>query len=118
MALDYLQILDGLRATRDPDSCLRGLNLFRNALRGEEGPAFLARYLRQSPEWQELQAVWDAQLTVRRPARRLALPPLMYFGNQLPTTFPPLSPCVPGATLPRDGYAAADAVGRAAGGLR
>lgn len=56
---------EGLRATRDADSCLRGLNAFRRGLRGAGGPAFLARYLRASPEWQELQAVWDAQLTVR-----------------------------------------------------
>lgn len=67
MAADLLVMLDGLRATRDADSCLRGLNLFRKGLRAEEGPAFLARYLRQSPDWQELQAVWDTQLTVRRP---------------------------------------------------
>lgn len=61
---EFLELLDALRATRDADSCLRGLNLFRKGLRGEEGPAFLARYLRQSPDWQELQHVWDTQLTV------------------------------------------------------
>ena len=62
---DFLNMMEALRATRDPDSCLRGLNQFRKGLRGEEGPAFLARYLRQSPECQEMQAVWDTQLTVR-----------------------------------------------------
>lgn len=61
---EFLELLDALRATRDADSCLRGLNLFRKGLRGEDGPAFLVRYLRQSPDWQELQAVWDTQLTV------------------------------------------------------
>ena len=62
---DFMNMMEAMRATRDPDSCLRGLNQFRKGLRGEEGPAFLARYLRQSPDWQELQAVWDTQLTVR-----------------------------------------------------
>ncbi len=66
---EFLGLLDALRATRDADSCLRGLNLFRKGLRGEEGPAFLARYLKQSPEWQELQSVWDTQLTVSWPPR-------------------------------------------------
>lgn len=74
---DYLQILDGLRATRDADSCLRGLNLFRKALRGEDGPTFLTRYLRQSPDWQELQAVWDTQLTVSH-CRLMPLPTGMH----------------------------------------
>ncbi|KAL4434021.1 hypothetical protein ABPG75_000462 [Micractinium tetrahymenae] len=62
---EFLELLDALRATRDADSCLRGLNLFRKGLRGQDGPAFLARYLRQSPDWQELQSVWDTQLTVQ-----------------------------------------------------
>lgn len=62
--MDEFAMYEGLRATRDADSCLAGLNRFRSALRGDGGPAFLARYLRQSPEWQELQNVWDAQLTV------------------------------------------------------
>ena len=73
-------MMEALRATRDPDSCLRGLNQFRKGLRGEEGPAFLARYLRQSPEWQEMQAVWDTQLTVRlkhAAAATAATPPLL-----------------------------------------
>lgn len=67
---------EGLRATRDADSCLAGLNKFRSALRGVGGPAFLARFLRQSPEWQELQSVWDAQLTVSAaaPAAAAAAP--------------------------------------------
>ena len=58
-ANDFPGMLEGLRATRDADSCLRGLNQFRKGLRGDGGPAFLAQYLQQSPEWQELQAVWD-----------------------------------------------------------
>ena len=65
MDADFLNMMEELRATRDADSCLRGLNQFRKGLRGVGGPAFLTRYLQQSPEWQELQAVWDAQLTVR-----------------------------------------------------
>ncbi len=70
-------MLEGLRATRDADTCLGGLNAFRAGLRGEGGPAFLARYLRQSPEWQELQNVWDAQLTVSAaPAAHMPPPPL------------------------------------------
>ncbi|PRW57763.1 Nucleolar pre-ribosomal-associated 1,N-terminal [Chlorella sorokiniana] len=63
--MDEFAMYEGLRATRDADSCLAGLNKFRAALRGDGGPAFLARYLRQSPEWQELQNVWDAQLTIQ-----------------------------------------------------
>ena len=62
---EFLELLDWLRATRDADSCLRGLNAFRAGLRGPGGAAFLARYRRQSPDGQELQAVWDTQLTVR-----------------------------------------------------
>ena len=62
--LDLVAMYECLRATRDADSCLRGLNEFRKGLRGDGGPSFLASYLRLSPEWQELQAVWDAQLTV------------------------------------------------------
>jgi hypothetical protein len=67
MEVNMVEMMDGLRATRDPDSCLRGLNLFRKALRGggDASAFFLARYLCASPTWQELQAVWDTQLTVR-----------------------------------------------------
>ena len=49
-AMTEFAMYEGLRATRDADSCLAGLNTFRAGLRGDGGPAFLARYLRQSPE--------------------------------------------------------------------
>ena len=95
---------EALRATRDADSCLRGLNEFRRALRGDAGPAFLARYLRQSPEWQELQAVWDAQLTVSAAAAAAAARPCPAAATH---TSPTACLCArrAGATLPRDGHA-------------
>ena len=76
-------VIEALRANRDVSTCLHGLNQFRQSLRGGGGGGgggkprtaapislspggvrFLLAYLDRSPAWEELQGVWDAQLTV------------------------------------------------------
>ena len=93
-ATDLLTIVEALRANRDVGTCLHGLNAFRRMLRaGGTGQAaahggggsdpeasscppqaarFLLSYIAQSPNWEELQCIWDVQLTVSSRSGRTA----------------------------------------------
>lgn len=66
---EVLSTVEALRNTRDGDVTLRGLNQLRRAVASSEGGAFLRAYLQHTGSFDDLQAVWDAQLTVRVRAR-------------------------------------------------
>ena len=58
-------VVEGLRCTRDAHTLLRSLKQWSNSLQSSTGPQFLDEYVRQSPEFSELQGIWDAQLKAR-----------------------------------------------------
>ncbi|GAB4818251.1 hypothetical protein N2152v2_005297 [Parachlorella kessleri] len=60
-----VQVVDAIRNTRDVDTNLHGLNQLRRALESGANLAFLHQYTSHAGGFDDLQAVWDAQLTVQ-----------------------------------------------------
>ena len=60
-----VQVVDAIRNTRDVDTNLHGLNQLRRALESGGNLAFLQQYTFHAGGFDDLQGVWDAQLTVR-----------------------------------------------------
>jgi hypothetical protein len=103
-------ILVAISNTRDVDSCLRGLNQLRKAAKSDHGAGILVALVKQSPQFAELQAIWDAQLTVRAPpACMLQQPAAAARHKRRPPPPPPhrarlTAPAAP--ELPRHGHGA------------